>query len=314
MFISVVIPTHNKCEILLQTLQRLQTQTISSECYEIIVVDNNCTDNTEQIVKKFSGSGLVDIQYISELREGRGAARNAGIHLARGDVILFMDDDILVKPDHLKQHLLCHNGDPLAVMGRIRDVSKYSPAILGEYMLGKQFAGVWVNFDSAINLKDVPGLSVATGNLSVSRSALELVAFSSVNEERSSYFNETLLSRQDADLGVRLQSKGVKIKVKEIWCEHNHPRDWRGCQERSQRSGYWARIMMQKYPDLTKPPKHIYPLPFAYGLLFVAACVSPFAMMFFSFWRLPLFKCIGIWGAFETNRGYWRAEREVRNK
>lgn len=311
MFISVVIPTHNKWKVLLSTLRRLQTQTLPLECYEIIVVNNNCTDGTEQAVKAIMG-GSVDIRYVVENRIGRGVARNAGINVAKGEVILFLDDDILVESTHLEQHLAYHNGTPLAVMGRIRDVSKYRPAVLGEYMLEKQFGGVWAFLDPTIDLENVPGLYVATGNLSVSRSALELIAMQDLHGSRILYFNESLLSRQDADLGVRLQSKGVKIKVaRDIWGAHNHPRNWRGMQERSFRSGYWARIMMQKYPELAKQPKHIYPLPIAYALLSLAVSISPFALMLFPFWRWPLFKCIGIWGAFETNRGYRCAEREL---
>ena len=313
MLISVVIPTHNKCEVLFQTLQRLQAQTLSPELYEIIVVGNNCTDNTEQVVKGMY-RGSVDIHYVLEMREGRGAARNAGIYVARAGIILFIDDDIFVEPTHLEQHLTYHNGTPLAVMGRVWDVSKY-PWGLGKYMLEKQFAGVWAFLDPTIDLENVPGLYVATGNLSVSRSALELIAMQNLHEDRILYFDESLLSRQDADLGVRLQSKGVRIKVaRDIWSGHNHPRNWRGLQERSQRSGYWARIMMQKYPELAKAPKHIYSLPIAYGLLSLAVCISPFALMLFPFWRWPLFKCIGMWGAFETNRGYWSAEREMNNR
>jgi glycosyltransferase involved in cell wall biosynthesis len=300
--------------VLFQTLQRLQAQTLSPERYEIIVVGNNCTDNTEQVVKDIY-RGSVDIHYVPEMREGRGAARNAGIYVARYGIILFIDDDILVESTHLEQHLAYHNGTPLALMGRIRDVSKYRPALLGEYMLEKQSGGVWAFLDPTIDLENVPGLYVATGNLSVSRSALELIAMQDLHEGRILYFNESLLSRQDADLGVRLQSKGVKIKVaRDIWGAHNHPRDWRGMQERCFRSGYWARIMMQKYPGLAPPPKHIVPLPIAYTSLALAVCASPFALMLFPVWHWPFFKCIGIWGAFETNRGYWRAERKLNSR
>lgn len=171
MFISVVIPTHNKCEVLFQTLQQLQTQTVSPEHYEIIVVGNNCTDNTEQVVKDMS-RGSVDIHYVPEMREGRGAARNAGIYVARGGVILFIDDDIVVEPTHLERHLAYHDGAPLAVMGRIRDVPEYRPVVLGKDMLEKQFGGPWGVLDPTIDLENVPGLYVVTQNLSVSRSAL----------------------------------------------------------------------------------------------------------------------------------------------
>jgi glycosyltransferase involved in cell wall biosynthesis len=311
MFISVVIPTHNKCTVLLQTLQRFLIQTLPPEQYKVIVVGNNCTDDTEQAVKSMIG-GAIDIRYVSETRVGRGAARNAGINVTRDEVVLFIDDDILIEPDHLERHLAYHDGTPLAVMGRVRDVSQYRPAILGEYMLEKQFAGAWAILDPTIDLENVPGLYVVTQSLSVSRSALELIAMPDLHESRMLYFDESLLSRQDTDLGIRLQRKGVRIKVaRDMWSEHNHPRDWRGVRERSQRSGYWARVMMQKYPDLAKPPKHLYPLPVAYASLAFAACALPFALALFPFWRWPIFKCIGIWAAFETNLAYWRAERDI---
>jgi len=311
MFISVVIPTYNKCEVLLKTLQPLQTQSLYREHYEIIVVNNNSTDNTERSVKAII-EVFETIRYVFEPRQSRGAARNAGIRAAKGEIILFLDDDIIVEHDHLERHLSYFDGKPLALMGQVMDISKY-PLGFGRYMHEKQFAGSghggWTNID----WENLPGLNVVTLNLSVSRSTLELIAIPNLHDGHISYFDESLLSRQDADLGIRLEQKGVRIKMAiDIWSKHNHPRDLRGLQERSQRSGYWAYIMMQKYPNIASPPKHIVPLFFAYTALAFAVCVSPLALVLFPIYRLPFYKCIGIWFSFETNRGYWRAERELK--
>lgn len=107
--ISVVIPTYNRAYLIIESLQSVLDQTLQP--YEIIVVDDFSTDNTEEIVKSLN-SPL--IKYVKNTRKkGANGARNTGILMAQGEYIAFHDsDDIwLPKKLELQYHFLKKNLD-----------------------------------------------------------------------------------------------------------------------------------------------------------------------------------------------------------
>jgi glycosyltransferase involved in cell wall biosynthesis len=69
--------------------------------FEIIVVDNNSSDDTGATVESLAASGAVNLRYVPERRQGNAHARNTGINFARGSLIAFLDDDVLVGKDWL---------------------------------------------------------------------------------------------------------------------------------------------------------------------------------------------------------------------
>ncbi|RKY48187.1 MAG: glycosyl transferase family 2 [Candidatus Neomarinimicrobiota bacterium] len=92
-FISVVICTHNRAKFLRKVIDSLVRQSLSKERYEIIVVDNNSTDNTREVVNSYSN--VPNIRYVRETKVGLSHARNAGIKHSRGNIIAFIDDDAI---------------------------------------------------------------------------------------------------------------------------------------------------------------------------------------------------------------------------
>jgi glucosyl-dolichyl phosphate glucuronosyltransferase len=97
---SVVIPTFNRASDLRKTLTSLSGIATTSE-WEAIVVDNNSTDDTRDAVEEAVRAFPVDLRYLFEPEQGRSAALNAGIRVARGEVIATTDDDVEVEPDWL---------------------------------------------------------------------------------------------------------------------------------------------------------------------------------------------------------------------
>jgi glucosyl-dolichyl phosphate glucuronosyltransferase len=98
---SIVIATYNRAGELLKTLQSLGYLK-TSESWEVIVVDNNSTDNTENTVLKAAETFPVELRYIAEAEQGRSAALNSGIRIAKGEIIVVTDDDVRVEPDWLE--------------------------------------------------------------------------------------------------------------------------------------------------------------------------------------------------------------------
>ena len=99
---SIVIPTYNRADELQRTLASL-AQVTCAETWEVVVADNNCTDNTSAVVREAAVTLPVPLTYVSEKVPGRCAALNAGIAHASGDLIVTIDDDVRVAPDYLEQ-------------------------------------------------------------------------------------------------------------------------------------------------------------------------------------------------------------------
>ena len=92
--VSVVVATYNRCEILPGTLESLINQD-GETAYEVIVVDNNSTDDTRNVIDELrTKPGYDKITYYFEEKQGVSHARNKGIAAARANIIAFTDDDI----------------------------------------------------------------------------------------------------------------------------------------------------------------------------------------------------------------------------
>ncbi len=100
--VTVAIPTYNRAPILRQTLATLAGQTLPADRWELLVIDNRSTDDTAAVVAAFGGASPAP-RYVLESEQGLNHARNRAIAEARGQVIVFGDDDILVRPDWVER-------------------------------------------------------------------------------------------------------------------------------------------------------------------------------------------------------------------
>ncbi len=127
MDISVVMSTYNRCGLLDKALEALLHQRTDRE-YEIIIVDNNSTDDTAQKVASYTERDR-RVQYVFEGRQGVAYGRNAGIAVARAGIIAFCDDDVYVANDWLEKIYDALSRYPEAdfVGGRVVPVWKQPP-------------------------------------------------------------------------------------------------------------------------------------------------------------------------------------------
>jgi glycosyltransferase involved in cell wall biosynthesis len=95
-FISLIVPSYNRAALISKTLNSLLDQQYNN--YEIIVVDDGSTDNTEKVVKSIND---LRITYVKKNNAERAAARNFGARMAKGDYVNFFDSDDLGLPNHL---------------------------------------------------------------------------------------------------------------------------------------------------------------------------------------------------------------------
>jgi glycosyltransferase involved in cell wall biosynthesis len=116
---SIIIPTYNRADMLAAALESIVGQRISD--VEIIVVDDGSTDNTEAVVSSF---GDRRVTYMRIRNSERGAARNAGLKVAKGTYVNFFDSDDLFNPSlESIQKFLTDNNYPPVVFGSIQLIS-----------------------------------------------------------------------------------------------------------------------------------------------------------------------------------------------
>lgn len=97
-FFSVIIPTYNRANLVVDTLRSVLRQTFTH--FEVLLIDDGSTDNTRDIVESTFKNEL-RVKYFYKKNEERGAARNFGLKLAKGDYAVFFDSDDWMLPDYL---------------------------------------------------------------------------------------------------------------------------------------------------------------------------------------------------------------------
>jgi glycosyltransferase involved in cell wall biosynthesis len=182
--VSVVIPAYNQAALLPRTLDALGRQTLSADLCEVIVVDDGSSDDTAAIVRGRAAADARLRLLQHPANRGRSAARNSGVRAARGEIVVFIDGDILVESGFLTHHLDAHRraGRPVVCRGPVVDIAESDlparPVVL------------------------VPSPAyLTTANASVPRG--ELLAAGLFDEKFPGY------GWEDFDLGFRLRQRGL---------------------------------------------------------------------------------------------------------
>ena len=100
--ISIVTPTYNRANELKYLYKSLQHQSVDFGLLEFIISDDGSTDSTQLMVEKWKEESEILIKYITQENQGPGEARNHGLRVAKGDLILFIDSDCEAHPDWIK--------------------------------------------------------------------------------------------------------------------------------------------------------------------------------------------------------------------
>ena len=139
--LSVIISTYNRERFIVTSLTCLANQNLPFSKFEVIVVDNNCTDNTAELVKNFLTSHPgIPFRYVFEAQKGVSFGRDRGLHESKGEILVYLDDDAEAEPDLLEQYLLFFNSHPEAAAAGGRILPKYSeepePKWMNKYLNG----------------------------------------------------------------------------------------------------------------------------------------------------------------------------------
>lgn len=268
---SVVMPTHDRCELLARALDCLSRQTIDPSTFEVIVAVDGCRDGTMMMLQERSRP--FPLRVLAREQGGSAAARNAAATIARAPVIVFLDDDIMAAPDLIERHLEAHRrGDHVVAIGRLAPAPL--PEVPGwwrwlERQLEKQYR------EMCEGRRQPDGGCLYGGNCSMRRETFLAVGG----------FNEQLAHSEDVELGLRLERAGVRFLPAlgasgEHWGYRTYP-SWR---EMAHRYGRWdgAVALSDGVPSLARLGGSFWRRGRLTRLCIRGVCVSPLRLRLFT--------------------------------
>ncbi len=181
---SGIVVTHNRGAILKHCINKLLDQT--ADGYEVIVVDDGSNDGSEKTIKRIKDNKFRYLR--NNKKKGQSYARNKGIDAAKGEIIIFVDSDVLVDKNFIRDHINIHNRkDKLIVQGMVRHIRR-----IEDY--------------GTLNLL-IDGLCLAgliTQNVSVKKKyLLEVGAFDESFGDTMGYMDVEIGRRLKKDLGLK---------------------------------------------------------------------------------------------------------------
>tara|TARA_B100000579_G_scaffold284827_1_gene236052 strand:- start:134 stop:1066 length:933 start_codon:yes stop_codon:yes gene_type:complete len=207
MFVSVVIPTYNRLPILLKCLDSLENQILISaiDDYEIVIVDDGSTDGTTDWLESNMDS-FPHLRLFEQSHGGPALGRNLGVEKSNGDIIVFIDSDLVVDKYFLVNH----------VRSLIKSWERYGNRKCFTYGSVINTSNFENPKSETFKFQDLSWAYFATGNVAIDKKVLE----------ESGLFDKSfrLYGWEDLELGERLRNMGVKlIKCPKAIGYHWHP-------------------------------------------------------------------------------------------
>ncbi len=238
--ISVIIPSYNRSKLLKETLQLLNEQTCPHNKFEVIVIDDGGTDDTEKIVKQFRDSFDYKLKYIKQIQKGPASARNRGIREAESDFVFFIGDDIFPAKNLIEQHVKFLRQYPkAAILGFVDWSKKHEVTDFMRYVAPNGFQ---FRYNTIKDPNDCDFRHFYTCNISLARKWL-------TEDEFDEGFPYGAL--EDAEVSYRLKKKGLKIIYNnDAIGYHFHPMTVESFCHRMKLTGISAVILLKKHPEL----------------------------------------------------------------
>jgi GT2 family glycosyltransferase len=240
--VSVVIPTHNRAAKLSQTLELLAEQLVPVR-WEVIVVNNRCTDDTDEVVDRAAAAFPTALRVVHESTPGPSAARNCGIRFARGSLLILLDDDIHLGAGQLDRAVADHVAHPnWWFVARIAPLPEHQTTPFGVF---RSAMGATAHQTDLL----LPEIETYASNFAVVPRA-RLMELGGYDE------GYPTASFEDADLYLRAHQAGIRVTYdRNLVGTHN---DWAGATlrdycRRDRTSCRTAPILADRFCDETHP-------------------------------------------------------------
>jgi GT2 family glycosyltransferase len=196
--VSIVVPTYNRLNRLKQVLVHLEKQHYPLDRFEVVVVSDGSSDGTDAYLRSLTTP--LSLIAVTQPNRGVAAARNHGIQRATGDLVLFLDDDVVPAPQLIAEHVRLHAEQPDNLI------------VLGPMLTPDDFVlSPWVRWEQAMLTKQYQAMLAGrfkptarqfyTGNTSLARA--HLIA--------AGGFDEHFRRAEDVELAYRLAQRGLRF-------------------------------------------------------------------------------------------------------
>jgi peptidoglycan/xylan/chitin deacetylase (PgdA/CDA1 family)/GT2 family glycosyltransferase len=236
---SVIVPTHRRRERVVLLLTALSGQTFTD--FEAVVVVDGAEEETVTALRAVQTP--FDLTVLDRPHEGAAAARNAGAAVARGEILLFLDDDMRPDPALLAEHDRSHREGADLVLGHI-PLAADSPATPVVAAVGRWAERRRERLEASGAPIPVPEL--LTGQLSVRRDV-----FDRLGGFDTSFTRGGLVPGADRDFGYRARRSGLRIVFNAAAVSHQHyDVDAREYTRRAFDSARGDQILAARYPEI----------------------------------------------------------------
>ena len=256
---SVIIPTFNQSRRLRRCINGVLNQSISRKNYEVIVVNDGSVDDTDIVLNKFkSEHGIIYVK--NKVNSGLSTTRNKGINIAKSDILIFIDSDIIVDFYFIEKNLKYHekfNQDSLAIIGNLSTAPEYiDGSNFSKYVESRNLGSRSKRDKKHLNYLNLPCRYFSGGLCSVKKiSMLDAGAYN---------IKYRFWGSEDVDMGYRLKKIGVKFvfrhDVKGI--HHDDVRLQRFKEKKIENAREGIPFLIANHPDYLKDTPRGYLHPF----------------------------------------------------
>jgi glycosyltransferase involved in cell wall biosynthesis len=235
--VSVIIPTYNRCAHLRKTLDALRNQTYPAQCTEVIVVADGCTDGTSHMLSQYPAPFA--LHALEQANQGASVARNHGATVAKGRLLVFLDDDIESAPSLIEAHVRAHSCEPRRVVIGYLPLATQGPVTFFETTLRNWWEAMFRPMRQA-------GCRYGYWNLLSGQFSLEADLFAQVGG-----FDPTLRCHEDYELGIRLINAGASFAfAADAVGYHHEETDLDRSMQRKFEEGRADVVIARRYPEL----------------------------------------------------------------
>jgi glycosyltransferase involved in cell wall biosynthesis len=222
--ISVIVPTYNRKSLLKETLDSLSLQSINKDEFEVIVTDDGSNDGTNELIAEYNH--VLDLKYIYQENRGFrvGLARNKGVDISKGSILIFLDSGIILETKALEKYIKRYstNFEKIAISGNILGFDDFNEnenklnslhltglssdesvkKLLGHNLLDRRYP-IFKKYGFDMENWNAPWILFWSGHISMRRVDFDELGGFDVSFDGWGY--------EDIDLGIRFFLSGGKI-------------------------------------------------------------------------------------------------------
>lgn len=207
--LSVIICTYNREKYIRPLLESIAANTLPHSEYEVVLIDNNCTDQTHDVCMAFAQAHPdMAFHYEQESNQGLSYARNKGICKAKGEILVYVDDDALVDNHYLQDYVsfFAAHPDVMALGGPIQPLYETTePTWMTPYT--KALLTAWMDYGNKPCFYP-KGRYPGGGNAAYRASVFDKVGLFNTDLGRK---GSNLMGSEEKDIFDKMHAQGMKV-------------------------------------------------------------------------------------------------------